>query len=235
MNHDLSPYFVGLGRQGWSRHLMPLVRGEAEGTKGHRDGVGALRRSRSGGHCHDHIVFLSIVKSRLPKRMDALGVHLIRGPPLALSVVPRFLGEGGQDSGTPITSPLSSKGNTRLPKRITISRGLLVSRLAIRSLENFVAEHASSLPGASNVGVPNLAATGKFIVRVLEGCPRWAHDLYWFRKNVPTSSLQWLTLPAPLMIKTHSMGYKWRREGGEAPKSIFGWKWSLEATRWSPS
>jgi hypothetical protein len=28
-----------------------------------------------------------------------------------------------------------------------------------------------------------------------------AQDLYWFSKNVPTSSHRWLALPAPLMIK----------------------------------
>jgi hypothetical protein len=96
-----------------------------------------------------------------------------------------------------------------------------VLRLAFQSLENFVAERASPLPGASNVGVPNLATTSKFIVRIPEGCAKWAQDLYWFGKNVRTSSLQWLALPAPLMIKTHSRGDKWGREVGEALKSIF--------------
>jgi hypothetical protein len=38
------------------------------------------------------------------------------------------------------------------------------------------------------------------------------------------------------MIKTRSRGYKWTREGGEAPKSLFrGESGALEATRWSPS
>jgi hypothetical protein len=49
---------------------------------------------------------------------------------------------------------------------------------------------------------------------------RGAQDLYWFEQNVPTSSHRWLALPAPLMIKTRSSGYKRTREGGEAPKSL---------------
>jgi hypothetical protein len=55
-----------------------------------------------------------------------------------------------------------------------------VSWLAIRSLENFVAECASPLNSASTVGVSNLALTSKFIVCVLgsRGCARWAQDLH---------------------------------------------------------
>jgi hypothetical protein len=81
------------------------------------------------------------------------------------------------------------------------------------------------------VGVSYLAPTSKFIVRVLgsRGCARWAQGLYWYTQNIPTSSHWWLALPAPLMIKTHSRGYKWAREGREATMSLFGWKWSLEA------
>jgi hypothetical protein len=40
-------------------------------------------------------------------------------------------------------------------------------------------------------------------------------------QNVPTSSHRRLALPAPLMIKTRSNGYKGAREGGEAPKSLY--------------
>jgi hypothetical protein len=57
MNHDLSPYFISLERWGRSGPFTPLVRGEVEGTKGHRDSVEALRWSRSDEHCHDHIAF----------------------------------------------------------------------------------------------------------------------------------------------------------------------------------
>jgi hypothetical protein len=39
-------------------------------------------------------------------------------------------------------------------------------------------------------------------------------------QNVPTSSLRRLTLPEPLLINACSRGYKWAREGGEAPKSL---------------
>jgi hypothetical protein len=48
----------------------------------------------------------------------------------------------------------------------------------------------------------------------------WAQDLYWFGEDVPTSSHRQLALPAPLMIKARSGGYKQAREGGEASKSL---------------
>jgi hypothetical protein len=85
-------------------------------------------------------------------------------------------------------------------------------------------EHTSPLPGASTVDISNLAPISKFIVRVSGSgwCVRWAQDLYWFRQNLHTSSHRWLGLPAPLMIKTCSRGYRRVREGGEAPKSLFG-------------
>jgi hypothetical protein len=87
------------------------------------------------------------------------------------------------------------------------------------------------------VSVSNLALTSKFIVRVLGlgACARWAQDLYWFRQNVPTSNHQRLALPAPLMVKTRSRGYKWAREGGEDTKSLIVVEVELRATEWSPS
>jgi hypothetical protein len=51
--------------------------------------------------------------------------------------------------------------------------------------------------------------------------------------NVPTSSHWWLTLPAPLMIKTRSRGYK-RERGGEAPKSLIEVEVELRVIEWSP-
>jgi hypothetical protein len=78
---------------------MPPTWGEAESIEGHRDGVRALRRGRSSGHRPNHGAPQLMVKSRPPKRMDALGVHSTWEPPLLLTVVPRFL-----------------KGKTRLPK-----------------------------------------------------------------------------------------------------------------------
>jgi hypothetical protein len=67
--------------------------------------------------------------------------------------------------------------------------------------------------------VSNLTPTSKFIAHVpgSGGCAQWAQDLFWFRQDVPTSSHRWLALPTPLMIKTHSRGYKREREGGDAP------------------
>jgi hypothetical protein len=47
-----------------------------------------------------------------------------------------------------------------------------------------------------------------------------AQDLYWFGKNVPTSNHWRLALPAPLMIKARSRGYKPATEGAKAPKSL---------------
>jgi hypothetical protein len=49
----------------------------------------------------------------------------------------------------------------------------------------------------------------------------WAQNLYWFGQNIPTSSHRWLTLPASLIIKTRSRGYKCGREGEEAPRSLY--------------
>jgi hypothetical protein len=69
------------------------------------------------------------------------------------------------------------------------------------------------------VGVSNLALTSKIIMHI-SGSRRWAHDLYWFGRNIPASSHRWLALLAPLMIKAHSRGYKQERKGGEAPKSL---------------
>jgi hypothetical protein len=37
------------------------------------------------------------------------------------------------------------------------------------------------------------------------------------------------------MIKTCSRGYKWTREGGEAPKSLIVLEVELKVTKWSPS
>jgi hypothetical protein len=72
------------------------------------------------------------------------------------------------------------------------------------------------------VGVFNLALTSKFVVCVpgFRWFARRGQDLYWFRQNVPTSNHRRFALPAPLMIESHSRGYKQAREGGEAPKSL---------------
>jgi hypothetical protein len=88
-----------------------------------------------------------------------------------------------------------------------------------------------------SVGVSNLAPTSKFIVRVLGsgGCARWAQDLYWFGHNVPTSSHRWLALPAPLMIKARSKGYKRAREEGEATKSLIKVELEVKVKEWSSS
>jgi hypothetical protein len=74
----------------------------------------------------------------------------------------------------------------------------------------------------------------KFVVLVMGSrqCAWWVQDLYWFVHNVPTSSHRRLVLPAPLMIKACSRGYKQSREGGEAPKSLI----MVEVvTKWSTS
>jgi hypothetical protein len=63
---------------------------------------------------------------------------------------------------------------------MAVPGGRLASWLAIQSLENFVAEHTSPLPGTLTVDVLNLAPTSKFIVYVpgSKGCGWWAQDLY---------------------------------------------------------
>jgi hypothetical protein len=83
------------------------------------------------------------------------------------------------------------------------------------------------------IGVSNLAPTIKFIVRVpgSRRCVRWVHDLYWFGQDIPTFSHQGLVLPAPLIIKARSRGYKQAREVVEALKLLL----VVEVvTRWSP-
>jgi hypothetical protein len=64
---------------------------------------------------------------------------------------------------------------------------------------------------------------------------RWTQDLYWFGQNVPTFSHRWLAVPAPLMIKARSRGYKRTREGGEAPKSLIMVEVELRVIEWSSS
>jgi hypothetical protein len=82
----------------------------------------------------------------------------------------------------------------------------------------------------------NLTPTSKFIVRIpgSKRCAWWVQDLYWFGQNIPNSSHRRLALPAPLMIKAHSMGYKQAREEGEAPKSLIVVV-ELRVTEWSLS
>jgi hypothetical protein len=66
-------------------------------------------------------------------------------------------------------------------------------------------------------------SSDKYICVCIPGfrrCARWAQDLYWFRQNVPTSSLWRLALPPPLLINACIRGYKRAREGGEAPMSL---------------
>jgi hypothetical protein len=67
-----------------------------------------------------------MVKSRLPKRTDAPGVHSTREPPSALAFVPRLLGGGGRASGALIASPSPLKGKSRLPKMDCRSGRLIV-------------------------------------------------------------------------------------------------------------
>jgi hypothetical protein len=50
------------------------------------------------------------------------------------------------------------------------------------------------------------------------GFGRWAQVLYSFGQNIPISSLQWLVLPAPLLLDARSRGYKRAREGEKAPQ-----------------
>jgi hypothetical protein len=67
------------------------------------------------------------------------------------------------------------------------------------------------------------APTNKFVcVPSSRWGARWAHDLYSFEKNISTSSLWRLVLPAPMLLNAHSRGYKPGREG-RAPKSLFAW------------
>jgi hypothetical protein len=60
----------------------------------------ASRLSDGAGRTSTLTVLLSrpMVKSRLPKRMDALWVHSTLEPPSAPTVMPRLLGGGGQTS-----------------------------------------------------------------------------------------------------------------------------------------
>jgi hypothetical protein len=56
-----------------------------------------------------------------------------------------------------------------------------------------------------------------------------------FGQNIPTSSLRWLALLAPLLINARSRSYKWARKGGEAPKSLVVQEVELRAIEWSPN
>jgi hypothetical protein len=107
----------------------------------------------------------------------------------------------------------------------------------IQSLDNFIAEHASPLPSAPTVGVLNLAQP--FNLLYVFQAPKGVHSgrkIYTGSSRTSLLAVISGLLPAPLMIKTHSNDYKWAREGGEAPKSLFwGGSGALESTRWSPS
>jgi hypothetical protein len=163
-----------------------------------------------------------MVKSMLPKWMDAPGVRSTWETPLGLTVVPRFPSKGGRASRALIASPSPLKGNLRLPKWITVPGGRLSLLLTIWSLDNLVAERARPLPGTTIVGVPYLALTSKFILHVLgsRGCGQRAQGLYWFGQNVPTSSHRRLEVPTPLMIKL-IVGVTSGREREERLPSLF--------------
>jgi hypothetical protein len=85
--------------------------------------------------------------------------------------------------------------------------------------------------------VSYLAATSKFIICVLgsEGCARRAQHLYWLGQNVSTSNHWWLALPAPLMIKLVVEVTSSREREERLSGLLSGWKWILEAARWSSS
>jgi hypothetical protein len=159
-----------------------------------------------------------MVKSRLPNRMDAPGVHSTWESTSVLTIMPRLLSEGGRASGALTTSPSPLKGKSRLPKWIAVSGGRLSSRLAIRSLDDLVAERARTVPSMLTVGVSYLALTSRF------------------GKNVPTSNHRRFALPAPLIIKL-AVGVISSRERGRRGSMVSyrGWKWSLEAEKSSPS
>lgn len=140
MNHDLLPLLVNLGRRVRPRPLMPPARGATEGL---RDGVGALRRSMSGGLCPNHVALLADSDIEAPKADGCYRGAFDAGPPPALAVALKLLGEGGRASGALIASPSPLKGKSRLPKWNAIPGGQLASWLAIQSLENFVVERAS--------------------------------------------------------------------------------------------
>jgi hypothetical protein len=79
------------------------------------------------------------------------------------------------------------------------------------------------------VGYSTLASISKFIVHIPGSghCAWCAQDLYWFEQNVPTSTRRWLALPAPLMIKNCSRGYKQGERGRRGSQISYSWwRWS---------
>jgi hypothetical protein len=164
----MPPYFVDLIRQ-TSKGLLRRLHGVGRGRE-YRGPPRRRRGSQTGVGRASIALTVSLphlmVKSRLPKQMDASGVHSTREPPSALTVVSRLLGGWGQASGALIASPSLLKGKSRLPKRIVVPGGRLSSWPAIWSLDDFVVERASPQPSAQSVGVSYLVPTSKFIVRI---------------------------------------------------------------------
>jgi hypothetical protein len=107
----------------------------------------------------------------------------------------------------------------------------------VRIVPHIAAYSFDAMIASSSVGVSYLAPTSKLIMCVpgSKGCVRRTQDLYWFGQNVPTSSHRWLALPAPLMIKFVVGVTSSRKREERLPDLLSGWKWSLEAERWSPS
>jgi hypothetical protein len=131
------------------------------------------------------------------------------------------------------------KTSSWFPKRMVTSGACATPKVfpTIWSLDNFIAEHASPLPSAPTVGVLNLSQ--QFNLLYAFQAPKGVHSgrkIYTGSSRTSLLAVIGGLLPASLMIKTHSSDYKWAREGGEAPRSLFwGGSGALEATRWSPS
>jgi hypothetical protein len=147
----------------------------------------------------------------------------------------------------PLTKPLSSntvRWSGRTTLRWATLQGGATNQHATDQLNEAEQPTKSSLSHLArqscrptHVGVSYLTPTCQFIVRVLgsRGCVQRAQDLYWFGQNIPTYNHRWLVLPAPLMIKL-VVGVTSSREREERLLDLLsGWKWSLEAERWSPN
>lgn len=96
-----------------------------------------------GGLRPNHVALLADSDIEAPKADGRYRGAFDVGPPPALAVALKLLGEGGRASGALIASPSPLKGKLRLPKWNTILGGQLASQLAIQSLENFIVERAS--------------------------------------------------------------------------------------------
>jgi hypothetical protein len=101
MNLDLSPYFVSLGRRGWSGPPASPAWGEANGAEGHQDSITVVRWDRSVGHRPNHVALLTDGEVKAPEADGCCGGAFDMGAsvgPRSHAKIPLWRGSGFRGS-----------------------------------------------------------------------------------------------------------------------------------------